>query len=109
MKNNVDLTENHDFRRDIFNIKKNFKQMIGDVEHSQSRFATAERNLIDTGLIYQGDKNERNAKRLVNSFNDMVECDRCGAQIAPYENDTLCKFCRKDLWYSFIYDNIFWL
>ena len=109
MKSSVDLTENQDFRKDVFSIKRNFKQMIGEVERSQPRFSTAKHYLTDTGLIYQGDKNERYAKKLANSFNDKIECDRCGARIAPYENDTLCRFCRKDLWYSFIYDNIFWL
>lgn len=117
MKNSVDLTENRDFRRDVFGIKKTFRQMIGDFRHSDKQSNIADKYsaeqvaeyLTDTGIIYQGNQHERSIKKLVHQFNDKIECDRCGDVIQPYENDTLCKFCRKKMWYDFVYDNIFWL
>ena len=47
--------------------------------------------------ILQGDSHERECRRLAREFNNCETCDRCGAKIFPYENDTLCRFCSEDL------------
>ena len=109
MKSSVDLTENRDFRKDLIIFRKTFKQMIGDFQYNHDRMLEPDQYLNDNGYFYQGNKNERATKKLVNQFNDMQTCDRCGSYIAPYDNETLCRFCRKDIYYSFVRDNIFWI
>lgn len=109
MKNNVDLTENHDFQKGFMPIKRTFKQMIGEFKYEHERLLEPDEYLVDSGLIYQGNKQERAIKKLTNSFNDGIECDRCGSPIIVYDNDTLCRKCRKELYYSAVRDNMFWL
>ena len=109
MKSNVDLTQNRDFYKKDFKTKKSFRQMIGDFIFQKGVSEIRDEYLEDKGLVYQGNKHEREIKALATSFNDGISCDRCGSPVEPYYNDTLCQSCRKKLWYGFTYDNLFWL
>ena len=111
MKRNIDLTENRDFQDKLFQTRRSFSPMVGATEYyaeARKRFKSDE-YLHDKGLIFQGNSHEREIKKLTTSFNDGIYCDRCGSSIIPYDNDTLCRVCRKKLRYSAIMDNIFWL
>lgn len=109
MKNNVDLTENHDFQKEFTPIKRTFKQMIGEFKYEHERLLEPDDYLIDNGLIYQGNGHERQIKKLVDGFSDGIECDKCGSPVIVYDDDTLCRKCRKELYYSAVRDAIFWL
>lgn len=60
----------------------------------------------DSGFVLQGNKKERYYKKLTNSFNDRAHCDRCGRNIYPYENETLCRVCHEMLQLDFFAENI---
>lgn len=50
-----------------------------------------------TGLVSTGDPRLISGKKACQNFSDMVTCDRCGASIPAYLNDTLCPQCAKEL------------
>lgn len=106
MKSNVDLTENRDFNKHSFynsiswreRTHKKIQNIFGDL---------IEENFYkDSSFVLQGNKRERYYKKLTNSFGDGICCDRCGRNIYPYENDTLCMVCREMLRLDFFAGNI---
>ena len=111
MKINVDLTENGDFQKSL-HMPKNFRQMLGLCKKINTRMFDSDMKdgyLSDKGLVYQGNGYQRKTKKLINSFNNGIECDKCGCLVKPYTHDTLCETCRKGLWYRAYLENIFWL
>ena len=108
MKENVDLTQNRAFSsQGIFERPLDVFKIRSFYSHNLAKRTS--KILEDKGYVLQGNQHDREMKRIVAKFNDKKECDRCGAQIFPYENDTLCAFCREDLSYQASLDNIFWL
>ena len=107
MKSNVDLTENRDFNKHAFYNSIFWRERIYTQKKQNIFGDLIEENLCkDSSLVLQGNKRERYYKKLTNSFNDGICCDRCGRNIYPYENDTLCKVCREMLQLDFFAGNI---
>jgi hypothetical protein len=103
MKENVDLTENRDFRIKALEAQ-NGSHFIGfmtnmtpmtEVFH-QDRFGVPQDDYyigVDNGVIIQGNALERCSKNLCKEFNMGNYCDCCGKEIKPYYNDCLCPDC----------------
>ena len=104
MKDNVDLTENRDFEKRKFYQSPFWKDKV--YTSTRKELKSAQDTFKDKGLVLQGNKRERYYKKLSNSFQDKVSCDRCGRKIYPYENDTLCKLCRHILALDFYSKNV---
>lgn len=103
MKDNVDLTENRDFRIKAIDAQNGNRfigfmtdmTLITEVFH-QDRFGVPQDDYyieIDGGAIVQGNALERYLKNLYKEFNMGNYCDCCGKEIKPYYNDCLCSDC----------------
>lgn len=90
MKSNVDLTENRDFL--------NYNKEAFDIMHYGRFGVSPDLYYIekDTGVIMQGNGEERRIKLLCSQFNIGDYCDCCGTPIKPYINDCLCPKCSKN-------------
>ena len=84
MKSNVDLTENRDFR-------------------------TNEDDIENKWAIYQGNQQDRETKKQIHTFCDMITCDCCGCQIYPYFVNTICPKCAQRIEYRENLSKFFWL
>lgn len=101
MKENIDLTENRDFRKEGFDVlqEASLRRMIIKVK-DKNRFNIPNENSYiekDNGGIIQGNASFRYTKRVFPEFGKGNYCDKCGKKIKPYVNDTLCSQCVKDL------------
>lgn len=97
MKENIDLTENRDFRKESLSDPRvvSLQKIIGKAK-DKNRFNVPNENSYiekDNGCIIQGNSSFRHAKRIVFEFGRGNYCDRCGASIKPYVNDCLCSRC----------------
>ena len=103
MKENVDLTENRDFRIKALEAQ-NGSHFIGFTTNAtsitkafhQDRFGIPQDDYyisVDNGAILQGNAIERYSKNLCKEFNMGRYCDCCGREIKPYYNDCLCPNC----------------
>lgn len=103
MKENVDLTENRDFRIKALEAQ-NGSYFIGFTTNvtsitkafRQDRFGIPQDDYyisVDNGAILQGNAIERYSKNLCKEFNMGRYCDCCGREIKPYYNDCLCPNC----------------
>ncbi len=45
------------------------------------------------GIVYTGDIETINAKKLAETFSDQKTCDRCGKILSPFGFSTLCPEC----------------
>lgn len=109
MKENVDLTENSDFRfkaKDFFyNYRTNNTRSYVDQETAQylhdavfDRFDVFKDKIFidnDKGAILQGNATERKEKLKMMEFCDGKTCDCCGAPLWVYNNETLCENCQE--------------
>lgn len=114
MKENIDLTMNNDFGtvvpiRYSRKTQHYFSNIVDGVSYNRDFHISEDIYDIDKGAIYQGNKLTRLSKKLAAGFGDTLTCDRCGSLVYPYDNDTLCKYCRKDMWYDFQKSQISWL
>lgn len=114
MKTNVDLTENRDFG-ELIKRKRTLREVLNDFSYIHGADLMArhqnlvERLLYDNGVIYQGNGQERKAKRFADSFSDGICCDCCGRTLYPYYNDTICHECSNRSEYRDGLRRIFWL
>lgn len=111
MKNNVDLTENLDFRfkaKDFFANRRGFSSSsYSDAfEHEAQclhdtlfdKFDVPKDNFFtdkDSGGVLQGDAYDRKHKLKCNEFCDGKTCDCCGRKLWIYDGDTLCDSCKE--------------
>lgn len=94
MKENIDLTQNRDFRIKATDF---FKTVTTDRIKPLSKkefLNTSFPEDIDTGYIIQGNASERASKDITKEFCMGNYCDCCGAKLRVYYNDTLCEKCK---------------
>lgn len=100
MKANVDLTENRDFLTTslkssyVGNYVINFNSPYFD--YLFDRFHVPNDSYYighDNGYVYQGNYEERIAKKISSEFNLGRYCDCCGIELKPYYHDCLCLKC----------------
>ena len=97
MKENIDLTENRDFRKERLRDPRaaSLQRIIVKVK-DKNRFNVPNENSYiekDNGGIIQGNSSFRYTKRNLSEFGRGNYCDRCGESIKPYVNDCLCPRC----------------
>lgn len=97
MKENIDLTENRDFRKEGFDIPRgvSLRRIIIKLK-DENRFNIPNENSYiekDDGGIIQGNSSFRYTKKFSSEFGKGNICDRCGEPIKPYINDCLCSRC----------------
>lgn len=101
MKENIDLTENRDFGKESFAVRRIASLLRMTTRASnKNRFNIPNENSYiekDNGGIIQGNASFRYTKRVFPEFGKGNYCDKCGKKIKPYVNDTLCSQCVKDL------------
>lgn len=111
MKENVDLTENRDFRvkandyykdaipMKLFSAINNNIVMASKLDNHDRFGVLLETHYInhDTGVVIQGNQMERFSKYICGEFNAGNYCDCCGTPIKPYKNDCLCSRCVENL------------
>ena len=97
MQENIDLTENRDFRKEsLSDPRVAFLQRTIVKVIDKNRFNVPNENSYiekDSGGIIQGNSSFRYTKRIVFEFGKGNYCDRCGVSIKPYVNDCLCSRC----------------
>lgn len=101
MKENIDLTENRDFRKERLRDPRiaSFQRIIVKVK-DKNRFNIPNENSYiekDNGGIIQGNSSFRYTKKVFPEFGKGNYCDRCGEQIKPYVNDYLCSMCSEQM------------
>lgn len=101
MKDNIDLTEDRDFRRkiDVTEISRAVMQTFGcrfpwQINNKVSNY-TDERS-----LVFTGSKEDRKQKCRYKTFENGLMCERCGADLSkkPWNMKyTLCMRCEKEM------------
>lgn len=102
MRENIDLTENRDFRKESLRdprIVSLFRRMVVKVKDKNRFNIPSEDSYIekDNGGIIQGNSSFRYTKKIFPEFGKGNICDRCGEPIKPYINDCLCSRCSKQM------------
>lgn len=108
MKENVDLTENRDFRIKSTRVMTSSVNLniLGILKKDLNIAAFFDRFKAptddfyirhDNGYILQGNAACRASKRLCGEFGIGNICDCCGREIKPYVKDCLCPSCKEFL------------
>jgi len=96
MKDNVDLTENNDFKIKASDFINEPRLKIYLTHNKRFGVFNDEYYISsDSGAIRQGNRLERLSKRSCEEFGRGRYCDCCGKELKPYINDCLCEKCNE--------------